>query len=155
VVIAGGAQNKETENYFEKLRRQAEKDCARIVFTGPVEGELKYELLSNCRIFATPSQDEGLPIALLEAFSYGRVCLASDIPAHREIIEDKISGYLFQPHDKTQFIEMLIKLWKQSARELDAVASRAQQTVDAKYNWDLAAARYESIYTELLKKDGR
>ena len=32
-----------------------------------------------------PSSHEGLPIALLEALSFGLPCLASDIPANREI----------------------------------------------------------------------
>jgi glycosyltransferase involved in cell wall biosynthesis len=152
VVIAGGAQNKETETYYSWLKEQAEQTRARIVFTGSVEGELKYELLSNCRIFLAPSLDEGLPIALLEAMSYGRVCIASDIAGHREVIENAVSGYLFQSNDKTQFSEILLNVHKRPASELSAVASRARQVVDENYSWDHAAARFEGIYTELSGK---
>lgn len=154
-VIAGGAQNKETEKYYKSLMDQSERSEAHVIFTGPVEGEIKYELLSNCRIFAAPSQDEGLPIALLEAMSYGCVCIASDIPAHREVVENEMSGYLFRADDKAHFSEMIMKVMHQPAHELSTVASRAQQKVDERYSWDKTAARFESIYNELMMSDER
>jgi glycosyltransferase involved in cell wall biosynthesis len=154
-VIAGGAQNKETERYYKRLVDHVEKARARVIFTGPVEGDLKYELLSNCRVFVSPSQDEGLPIALLEAMSYGCVCVASDIPAHREVIENKASGYLFRSGDRGHFTETIMKVLHQLDREQLAVGSRARQKVNERYNWDKATERYESIYSELIGIDER
>lgn len=152
-VIAGGSQNKETEKYYKGLRDHAEQTGARIIFTGPVEGETKFELLSNCRIFVAPSQDEGLPIALLEAMSYGCVCVASGIPAHREVIANEISGYLFKSNDKDDFSEMLMNVQRQPIRHLAKVAACAKQHVDEKYNWDRAAERFEQIYSGLIASD--
>lgn len=154
-VIAGGAQNKETEKYYKGLMDQSERAGARVIFTGPVEGEIKFELLSNCRIFAAPSQDEGLPIALLEAMSYGCVCVASDIPAHREVIENEKSGCLFRSDEKAHFLEAVMKVMHQPAHALSIVASNARQAVDERYSWDKAAARFESIYSELILSDER
>ena len=152
-VIAGGTQNKETEKYYAGLKGQAERNGTRVIFTGPVEGEEKFELLSNCRIFVAPSQDEGLPIALLEAMSYGCVCVASGIPAHREVIANEISGYLFKSNDKDHFSEMLMNVQRQPLRHLAKVAARAKQHVDEKYNWDKAAERFEKIYSDLIASD--
>ncbi len=154
-LIAGGAQNKETESYLSHLKEQSQRTGVRFIYTGPVEGDVKYELLSNCRMFVAPSKDEGLPISLLEAMSYGRVCLASDIPAHREVIDNEVSGYLFRSDDRAHFSELLMRMSKKPQHELSAVALRARQAVDTKYSWDRAAAQFEHIYGELISNDER
>jgi glycosyltransferase involved in cell wall biosynthesis len=149
-VIAGGAQNKETEKYLEHLKDKSESNGARVIFTGPVEGELKFELLSNCRAFLSPSLHEGLPIALLEAMSYGCVCIASDIPSHMEVMDNRISGYLFRTDDKKNFLETISEVLHQPANEIKKIISRARQAVDVRYSWDKAAERFECIYSRLI-----
>ena len=57
----------------------------RIVFTGPLFGADKDEVLSNAALFVLPSELEGMPIALLEAASHALALLASDIPACMEV----------------------------------------------------------------------
>lgn len=42
-------------------------------------------LYANAGVYALPSAHEGLPITLLEAMSFGLPCIASDIPANREV----------------------------------------------------------------------
>jgi glycosyltransferase involved in cell wall biosynthesis len=154
-VIAGGTQNRETEKYYKRLMEQSERAGARVIFTGPVDGEIKYELLSNCHIYVAPSRDEGLPIALLEAMSYGRLCVASDIPAHREVMENEVSGYLFRSDDQKHFSETLFNILKMKAQTLSSISSRAQQEISVRYSWDKAAASYERVYNELLADDVR
>lgn len=46
------------------------------------------ELFSNAYMYVLPSDVEGMPISLLEALSYGRRCLASDIPENREAAKE-------------------------------------------------------------------
>lgn len=48
--------------------------------TGFVQGEELEELYSNCYIYCLPSEIEGMSISLLEAMSYGKRCLISNIP---------------------------------------------------------------------------
>ena len=82
LVIAGDADH-ETE-YSRELRNLAQRD-ARITLTGYVTGEPLHQLYSNADLFVLPSYHEGLPIALLEAMSYGLSVLVSDIPANMEV----------------------------------------------------------------------
>ena len=56
----------------------------RIHFLGSKFGEEKAELLRNAFLYVLPSDLEGLSIALLEAMSYGNLCLVSDIEANKE-----------------------------------------------------------------------
>lgn len=61
---------------------------ARTVLCGFQSGRALAELFSNCAVFVLPSSHEGLPIALLEAMSYGCRIVASDIEANRNLALD-------------------------------------------------------------------
>ena len=60
-------------------------DDDRIILTGYITGEPLNQVYSYARLFVLPSYHEGLPIALLEAMSYGLAVLVSDIPANKEV----------------------------------------------------------------------
>ena len=81
LVIAGDADIE--DEYSQGLKQQAEK--AGVALTGFIKGDKLQTLLSHAAMFVIPSSHEGLPIALLEAMSYGLPVLASDIPANKEV----------------------------------------------------------------------
>lgn len=56
-----------------------------VVCTGFQSGPALAELYAHAGLFVLPSSHEGLPIALLEALSYGLPVVASDIPANLEV----------------------------------------------------------------------
>lgn len=85
LVIAGDDSN----SYGQSLIELA-KDDKRVVFTGPVFGNDKELLLKNAMAYCLISQSEGFPIALLEAMSYGNICLVSDIPAIHEALPQNL-----------------------------------------------------------------
>ncbi len=63
----------------------AAKATPGVVCTGFQSGPALAELFGHAGLFVLPSSHEGLPIALLEALSYGLPVIASDIPANREV----------------------------------------------------------------------
>jgi glycosyltransferase involved in cell wall biosynthesis len=81
LVIAGGGSH--SSDFVQSIKEMAKKD-PRVVMTGFVQGHLLSELYSNCYMYVLPSDIEGMPISLLEAMSFGRRCLASDIPENME-----------------------------------------------------------------------
>jgi glycosyltransferase involved in cell wall biosynthesis len=82
LVIAGDADH-ETQ-YSRSLRELVAQD-KRVVLTGYITGEPLNQVYSHAALFVLPSYHEGLPIALLEAMSYGVPVLVSDIPANKEV----------------------------------------------------------------------
>lgn len=144
LVIAGGSSA--TDEYVNQLKAEAAGDNS-IVFTGYVQGDLKAELLSNAKLFLIPSALEGLPIALLEAMSYGLSCLASDIPAHREILGDNNFGRLFDTKNITALKQQLEILIKGASADF---GQGAREFMISEYNWPTIAERTEALYRSIL-----
>lgn len=81
LVIAGDADME--DEYAKNLKTLAKENG--VILTGFIKGAKLQALLTYARLFVIPSSHEGLPIALLEAMSYGLPVLASDIPANKEV----------------------------------------------------------------------
>jgi glycosyltransferase involved in cell wall biosynthesis len=100
------------------------------------------ELFSNAGLFVLPSTHEGLPIALLEAMSYGRALLLSDLPVYRA---------MGLPEDC---------LFPWVTRRTGAAAGRGlcaallpvdwSAALDA-YRWDEVARRTAAVYADVLE----
>jgi glycosyltransferase involved in cell wall biosynthesis len=82
LLIVGGADH--VSEYSEQLLALF-KGRDDIIFAGVQSKEALAQLYENAGLFVLPSSHEGLPIALLEAMSFGIPILASDIPANLEI----------------------------------------------------------------------
>ena len=62
----------------------------RVTFAGEVPGAAT--LFHAFDVFVSASRKEGLPLAVLEAMALGLPVVASDIPAHREVLGDASAG---------------------------------------------------------------
>lgn len=154
VVIAGGAQDASSGNYLKRLQ-DAHRNDKRVIFTGSVYGTEKAELLSNCLLFVSPSQDEGLPITLLEACSYGKCSIVTDIDAYREVIENGMNGFLFPVDVKEKFFKTIKNTLQMPIKSIRQIGSKAKKTVDSHFNWDDTVNSYERLYIDLLEKKSR
>lgn len=63
---------------------------ARVTFAGEVPEAAR--LFAAFDVFAAPSRKEGLPLAVVEAMALGLPVVASDIPAHREVLGEGSEG---------------------------------------------------------------
>ena len=143
LVIAGDAAH--MEDYKRDLARLAQGD-SRIVFTGFQTGEPLAELFSNAYLFCLPSTIEGLPIALLEAMSYGNCCLVSDIPENLEAMGDAAVSF------KNRDIEDLRRVLSELIAAPERVAvlrEQAQRHVRRNYCWDRVTLEMETLYQTL------
>jgi glycosyltransferase involved in cell wall biosynthesis len=119
----------------------------RILFTGHVEGREIKELFSNAYLYVQPSTIEGLSIALLEAMSYGRCSLVSDIPENLEALDG--SGFSFKSKNVDDLAEKL-KWLLDNPQKVHDIGRKAIERVRAEYSWDVVTDKIEALYRKIL-----
>jgi glycosyltransferase involved in cell wall biosynthesis len=96
-----------------------------------------------------PSTMEGLSIALLEALSYGRCVLVSDIPENLEVAEDVAPSFRSKDVDDLhQKLEDLIR----NPDRVKFYESRARQHIQMNYSWEKVVEHTENVYKGLLAR---
>jgi glycosyltransferase involved in cell wall biosynthesis len=143
LVIAGDADHETA--YSRKLRNMAAQD-ERIILTGYITGEKLNQVFSHARLFCLPSFHEGLPIALLEAMSYGLPVIVSDITANKEVILPPERFFRCG-----EVAELRTKLDQFFDRGLSATEQHDyKQQLSEKYNWRKIADQTISVYEKIL-----
>jgi len=112
-----------------------------------VYGEGLEELWSNAYLVVQPSTMEGLSIALLEALSYGRCVLFSDIPENLEVAE--ACGVSFRSKDVGDLKEKLEMLLAR-ADLVKHFEDKARDHIRQQYSWDKVTESTEALYQSLL-----
>lgn len=107
-----------------------------------------YVEIARSHVLVHPSLIEGMPNVVLESLLVGRPCLVSDIPPHREIIEEDRTGYFFHPEDVCAIAGVLKKA--ASRRQALGEMKTACQARAAAFSLDRKIERYTSIYREVV-----
>jgi len=127
-------------------RDVAAAQSAAVVLTGFLNGIELEQLYSHAGAFILPSSHEGLPIALLEALSYGLPVLASDIPANIEVGLDR-SDY-FPMGDIAALAAGLERLAQ--APQQDEMRAARREWVARNYDWNRIAGQTLGVYRRVL-----
>ncbi len=145
LVLAGDSDHE--DDYSRNLKKMAAEN-SNIVLTGYITGDDLHQIFSHARLFVLPSYHEGLPIALLEALSYGLIPLVSDIPANLEVKIDPL--YYFHCRNVDHLKDKLIHLWDYNFSNDDR--EQLIEFVKNKYNWHKIAKQTIEVYRSVLKK---
>lgn len=116
---------------------------ARVRFEGLVPPDEIALYLAGAAAYISAAEFEGRPNGLLEAMVVGLPCVVSDIPPHRELIEDGKSGVLFSLLDREGVAQRLATLLR-SPDECARLGAEAKVRVSAQ-TWERCAEQYLSI----------
>ena len=144
LVIAGGSAF--TDSYIAELKNIARGDSS-VIFTDWQNGQALDELYANCALLVHPSENEGLPITVLQAMSFGRPVLVSDIPEHQEVVTD--SRFWFANANITSLSQKIYELLDQPEL-LKNAGEKNRQVALAKYNWRDIGQKTSELYQQPL-----
>ena len=105
------------------------------------------ELLGASDVFVLPSQNEGNPLALMEAMAAGLPVVATAVGGVPELLEDHKSGFLVAPGDWEAMGGAMIALLGNIEMRRRMAASAAQRAVEV-----FSATRMAQGYTELYER---
>ncbi|MRW93041.1 glycosyltransferase [Duganella sp. FT80W] len=143
LVIVGGSDH--PDEYERQVRDQAAQTPG-VVCTGLQTGAALAQLYQHAGIFVLPSSHEGLPIALLEALSYGLPVIASDIPANLAV--GLPSDHYF-PLGQIAALAARLQYWSTQPAGAEQVAAR-RDWVSARFDWPVIADSTVAVYQSAI-----
>jgi len=78
------------------------------------------ELCEAADVFAFPSYQEGLPVALMEAMASGKPVVCSKIRGNTDLIDEGRGGYYFEPDKPDEIAEAIKRIKKSNAQQIGA-----------------------------------
>lgn len=148
LIIAGGTSaRRDSEIYADELRKLSKHLKNEVVFTGFVNNIEDYRKEADAEI--VPSSREAFGRVSVEAMMASNPVIASRSGANPEIVEDGVTGLLFEegnPHELADKMELFIK-----DRELIAKMGRnAYETALSRFPSKINTSNIEKLYGELL-----
>jgi len=116
----------------------------RIAFVGPVFGDEKDALLRRADAFILPSFSEGLPMAVLEAWSYGLPVLMTE---HCNLPEGFRDGAALRIGAEPSSIAGGMRdLFQGSCQDLETMGANGRTLVEERFTWPKVAAQMKEVY---------
>jgi glycosyltransferase involved in cell wall biosynthesis len=119
-----------------------------IEYLGWVDNEKKSAAFNNSDVFVLPSYSEGLPISILEAMSYGKAIIATDVGGVSEIVRENENGILIEPGNLPQIRQAINRMLDH--KDLVKTFGEFSELQVQKYLPDEVLKKLEEIYKSLL-----
>ena len=129
------------DEYVRRIIAQIQQTPGAIA-VGFQSGDALGELYSNAGMFVLPSSHEGLPIALLEALSYGLPSIASGIPANLEV---GLPSNCYFPVGNLDALSACMHALAEAGHG-DRNTAECRKRVIEKYDWREKASRTVDVY---------
>lgn len=131
------------------MRQAAELGISETIdFLGPLFGDAKAQVLQNADAFILPSLSEGLPMAVLEAWSYSLpVLMTKECNIPEGFAANAALRISTQPDRLADSLRIFFAL--RSAERL-AMGEAGRRLVEHQFTWDRIAADMHEIYAWIL-----
>ncbi len=131
--------NKITQNGLNK----------KVVMHGWIGTDQKNKLLADSRLFILPSYNEGLPMVVLEAMSYGIPIISTPVGGIPELVNPE-NGILISPGNVEELEKAIKELWEDKDRRCN-MSKKNYNLINKEYSMTATFDRLNSIYRELMK----
>jgi glycosyltransferase involved in cell wall biosynthesis len=139
------------KNEIEELVKQKGL-TNRVTFYGKVPQSEIAKILKQSHLFISVSLSDGNNISLNEAMACGPVCIATEIPANTQWIEDGMNGFLVKIND----VESLAKKIVNSCSDFESISERMlpinKKIIAEKGIWENNMRAVEEKYKSLTGK---
>ncbi|HBU07482.1 MAG TPA: hypothetical protein DEB09_05375 [Candidatus Magasanikbacteria bacterium] len=148
LAIVGGSVY--TNDYVKSLHQLGASNND-VIFTDFRSDQTLHQLYAHSLALVHPSFNEGLPLTVLEAMSFSKPVLATNIVEHQELINDK--NFLFKENNVLDLETMLWKFLNMTKEEQRLAGKINKKKVEKQYHWDNIVPQIIEIYEEGERKN--
>ncbi len=151
-VVGKGYRDRDAEPLLRRLAQDLNSHLE-IRFMGSQEDVKPFYQTSD--LFVLPSRSEGLSNALLEAMSYGLLCVVSQIPPNEYLVQDGLSGYTFPVGDSKALAMLLKKIGSNltsEGEEIQRIRQNARAKIRDHFSDRHIGHQIHLVYEKILQK---
>jgi glycosyltransferase involved in cell wall biosynthesis len=120
----------------------------RVLFLGEIRRRDVPGLLKDCEFFVLPSRSEPFGLVLLEAMTFGKAIIATDVGGIPEFVIDGFNGLLV-PSGDSDALAKKIEFCIENSDVRTRIGRNGLSVVGARYDYDTLVLRYERFYESL------
>ncbi len=152
LLVGGGPQEALIKDKVKALNLEEQ-----VIFTGRVPHDEVQAYYNQVDAFVYPRLSMRLtelvtPLKPLEAMAQGRLVIASDVGGHKELIDDRKTGYLFKADDVNALAGTVNELLNDKDRWPE-MRKAGRAFVETERNWANSVSNYKLLYAKLLEKN--
>jgi glycosyltransferase involved in cell wall biosynthesis len=127
----------------------AERDATDSVeFHGEVPHPDAVKLIADSHILLLPSNSEGIPRVILEAYEVGTTVISTSVGGIPTLLTDGVTG-LFAQRTVDDFSEKIADLGQNQNRRIE-LATEAQQVIQKRHSWNTIESRVRQSYAAAI-----
>ncbi|WP_148715346.1 glycosyltransferase family 4 protein [Chitinolyticbacter meiyuanensis] len=134
-----------------KLHAQKLGVSESIEWLGWVVGPQKQQLLSTATVLALPSYNEGLPMSILEALSFGVPVVSTTVGGIPDALGEDGGTCLVEPGDVSALASALLRVLESDELQL-ALAERGRRRVKEHFSTTVVMSQLDGVYQRLLAR---
>jgi glycosyltransferase involved in cell wall biosynthesis len=119
-----------------------------VEYIGWVQNDEKAKFFSMSDYFILPTYEEGMPMTILEAFSYGKPVITTPVGSIPEVVENNKNGILFTPGDMAQLKKIILEAINDRSK-YDCLKQNAMNTAEHFYPESIKT-ELEKLYSEII-----
>jgi glycosyltransferase involved in cell wall biosynthesis len=135
---------------LEKVHQYQKKGV--VHYHGVVSDVIKR--IEECHVVVLPSYREGTSKALLEASAIGRPMITTNAPGCRDVVQDKVNGWLVEPKSVMDLEEKMYIAIKKPFHELEEMGKKARVIAEEKFDVKHVINAYISQLKMIAVKNG-
>ena len=105
--------------------------------------------ISNASCVALPSYREGLSRVLLEASAMSKPIIATDVPGCREVVDDKVTGFLCKVKNVDDLAEKMVSFISLSNAEKIEMGAKGREKVALEFSIEKVCRKYLKMIDSL------
>ncbi|AEA44155.1 glycosyltransferase family 4 protein [Fluviicola taffensis] len=144
-IMGSGSLQEKLEDLNTKLNLSKQ-----VTFWGKVNQFQIAETLNQSHVFVSVSQSDGNNISLNEAMACGAFCIATDIPANRQWIQDGENGFLVQINDVEGLANRILEVYSNYETLQGKAIPFNKKIIEEKGIWTKNMKVIEQKYLEMI-----
>lgn len=144
VIVGDGPLRMALEPFYDE-------ECG-VAWLGFVADEQRrIEILRGSDVFILPSLAEGLSLSLLEAMACGVACVATDVGADGEVLEEG-AGIVINPQRVKSELQTILPLLRDHREFTAQLGQKARARVVKRYTLNANIAQLEKLYEQVVQQ---